>query len=212
MAAPTSEVAICNLALARLGDEPITSITAPQTASEVRCAQHYDQARRMLLNKYIFNFSKKLTTLTEAADMTPAHGFGAAFRLPADHIRLLAIGDISLINGDLPPYLYELSEGYIFTSSANDEGLPLTYIFDAKVVTKFNPLFINLLKLQLASDMAYAYTLKTSVKDKLDSDLVDAQLAAAAVEGQQKPLRRVERSRVRAVRRGGRARDNSRYP
>lgn len=213
MAAPSSDVHICNLALKRLGVDTITSLANPVGKSAETCALHYDQTRRFLLRKFIFNFAKRLVTLTEATDTTPAHGFGTAYRLPNDNLRLLAIGDISLVNGDLPAGLYELSEGYIFTDSGTEDGLNIAYIFDAKVVTKYDPLFVNLLKLQLANDMAYAFTLKTGVKQAIEQELEKAEVAAAAVAGQEKPPRRVERSRLRDCRRiGGFPRDNSRYP
>lgn len=213
MAAPTSEIHICNLALKRLGAGFITSINTPQGVSEETCALHYDQTRRFLLRKYIFNFSKKLAVLTAASDVTPAHGFATAYRFPNDFLRLLALGDISFFNGDLPPSLFELSEGCIFTDYGDDDdGLNITYVFDAKVISKYDPLFINLFKLQLANDMAYAFTLKSGVKKAIEDELEKAEIAAAAVAGQEKPPRRIQRSRFRDVRRGGGLnRDNTRY-
>lgn len=212
MAAPTSEIHILNLALKRLGQAAITSINTPQTSVEETCALHYDQTRRKLLRKFIFNFSKKLVVLTKATDITPAHGFATAYRFPNDFIRLLAIGNISLVNGDLPAALYELSEGSIFTDYGDTSGLNISYVFDAKIISKYDPLFVDLLRLQLANDMVYAFTLKSGVKKAIEDELEKAEIAAAAIAGQEKPPRRVQRSRFRDIRRaGGLNRDNTRY-
>jgi hypothetical protein len=106
-----------------------------------------------------------------------------------------------------------MSEGYIFTDSGDavDGGLNMLYIFDAKGVSKFDPLFIDVLRLQLAKDIAFKFTLKSGLVKQLDEEFEAACVAAAAVAGQEKPPRRVERSRFRDVRRSdGIFRDNSR--
>lgn len=206
MAAPTSAVHICNLALDRLGQGPIASITVPTTPAEDRCALHYDQTRREVLRDFIFNFAKKLVVLTEDTSKTPAHGFGTAYRLPNDCLKLLAIGDVS-INDDTPAGLYELSEGYIFTDAGDDDGLKLTYSYDCTTITKYDSLFIKLFKLQLAANMAVGFTLKPSLLTGLYAELEAVSQAAASAAGQEKPPRHKTKSKWVAARTRGRSRD-----
>lgn len=208
-APPTSEVHICNLALSRLGQPPINSIDVPQNKIEDRCAMHYPETRRELLRTLIPNFAKRLTILTADSTVIPEFGYSTAYRLPTDFIRLLALGNIALINGDIPPRLYELAEGYIYTNMGDEEGLDTTYIFDAKLVYKFDPLFAKALRLQLAMDMAYGFTLKATLVAQLESELEKALISAGAVAGQEKPPRRNERSKMRDIRRGGGMRRNT---
>lgn len=208
--APSTAVHICNLALDRLGQRSIASIDTPTTEIETICARHYPSTRREMLRRFIFNFSKKYATLTASATKTPAFGFSHAYSHPNDFIRLLALGDIT-VNDDLAPGLFDLSEGYIFTSSGNGGSLYIQYVYDAKDVTKFDPLFVRLLTLHLASNMAYKFTLKNSLIREIRDDAADAALAAAAVAGQEKPPRRIERSRIITLRRSLGGRDLTRF-
>lgn len=215
MAIPTTAVAICNLALDRLGQQAITSITSPTTEVEEICARHYDATRRELLRLHIFNFSKKLAVLTATSGVslkTPAFGWTASYLLPSDFIRLLAIGDIA-INADTPPDLYELSEGYIFCDAADSGGLNLAYVYDAETVANWDALFVRLIVLHLAKNMAYKFALKNSLIQAIAAEIQAAEVSAAAVAGQEKRPRRIERSKLRSARRFGRSgtQDNTRY-
>lgn len=200
---PTTDVHICNLALDKLGQDEIASINPPSSQVEIICARHYDQVRRKVLRKYIFNFSKKYVTLTKSATKIPAFGYSSAYALPADFVRLLTLGDTT-IGADTPAGLYELSEGYIFTDSASTVGgtLNLSYVFDSKVITSYDSLFVDVFALELAAAMATKFTLKPSMKVDLRRELEDAQMAAAAVAGQEKPPRRIQNSRILSARRG----------
>ena len=210
MPKPTSPIDVCNLALDRLGQASISSIDAPKTQSEDICARHYDTTRREILRDYIFNFAKKLATLTIDATFTPDHGFVNAYKLPNDFIRLLALGDTS-INFDVAPNLYDLSENRILTNQGDNGSLKISYIFDATQVNHFDTLFLKLFKLRLAANMAYKFTLKNTFIDALLKEMESVQTAAAAVAGQEKPPRRIQRSRLIEVRRYGSInRDNTR--
>ena len=89
------------------------------------------------------------------------------------------------------------------TSTSTAVGLEMGYIFDAQNVQQFDPLFINVLALQLAQNISVKFTLRPSAVDKLEARLHNARLEAAAIAGQEKPPRRVQRSRIRDVRRSG---------
>lgn len=211
-AAPSTAVHICNLALDRIGQAPIVSIDAPTSEAEEICARHYDQTRRELLRSYVFNFSRKLAVWTADDTVTPAFGYSTAYRLPNDFIRLMAVGDVS-INNATPARFYDFNDGYLYCDYGNDPdgGIDVQYIFDARNVAKYDALFIKLFKLEFAKNISFAFTLKQSLITGLDKELEDVRLAAAAVAGQEKPVRREQHSRVRDVRRSqGIYRDNTR--
>lgn len=199
---PTTDVHICNLALDKLGQDEIASINPPSSQVEVICARHYDQVRRKVLRKYIFNFSKKYLSLTKSVTKIPAFGYASAYPLPTDFVRLLTLGDVTIAGADVPPGLYDLSEGYIFTDVAGGGTLNLSYVFDSKVIASYDSLFVDVYVLELAAAMAVKFTLKPSMKADLRRDLEDAQMAAAAVAGQEKPPRRIQNSRILAARQG----------
>ena len=107
----------------------------------------------------------------------------------------------------------QLAPNYIPPGSASATGtsLQFNYIYDLQLVQQFDPLLLNVLVFQLAKNMAFKFTLKPSVKQQLEEDLKQSRIAAAAVAGQERPPVRVQRSRIRDVRRsGGIFSDNSR--
>lgn len=211
MTAPaiTTEVQICNLALSQLGQGSITSIETATTRPEEICALHYSQTLKEVLRGHIFNFSKKLSTLTVDATKTPAFGFTSAYALPNDFVRLLALGDIS-INDDTDHSDFEISDGYIFTDSADGGTLYITYTYYCTTVTKYDPLFLKLFYLQLASNMAYEFTAKPSMIKQLEDRLDKAEVSAAAIAGQEKKPRRIEKSKWCTKRRYGSTTDPTR--
>lgn len=215
MAAPTTAVDICNLALDRLGQRtPVssTALTAPSGEIETLCARHYDHERRWLLRRSIFNFARKYDILEEATDVSPVYGYSAAFYTPADCLRVLMVGNGA--DGEILRGLqYDIVEHYIYTNYDDDGDLSIAYVKDAQNVEEFDPLFIGLLKLRLAKAMAYKFTLKPSLLREIEEELRDEMLAAAAISGQERPPWRIESSRLKDARRFGfRTRDNTRYP
>lgn len=213
-AAPTTEVEICNLALARLGQTVfVESLDDPQSKNEDLCALHYPMTRRRLLRgPRVYNFAKKLDTLTVSSLVVPAFGFSSAYKLPNDYLRLLTSGEIP-VNGPIPPDNYDVVDGHIYTDSGDGSTLNLYYIFDQTVVAKWDAIFVNLMRLELARDMAYALTLKPSLVSALDDELRDVRLEAGAVAGQEKPPVRITRSKyLRGRQFGGLSRDITRHP
>lgn len=211
MAQPTGPVDICNLALDRIGQLPISSILAPQSTNEDICARHYDQTRRKMLRKYIFNFSRKAAVLPANLTAPTRDDFDTAYSMPPDFIRLLTLGDGIIDGGTLKPSNFDISGPYIYCDAATafdpftllPTGLDIKYIYDAVLVSQFDPLFIDVLVLELAKSMAFKFTLKPALVKGLEEQLLDANLSAAAVAGQERPPIRVQRSRIRQVRRSG---------
>jgi hypothetical protein len=212
MAAPTTPVDICNLALDRCGQRSISSITAPTTEVEEICARQYDSTLSEILRRYVFNFAKKYAVLTVSGTKVPAFGYTSAYALPNDFVRLLTLGDIT-VNDDVEPGLYDLSEGFIFTDVASAGSLKMTYIHTAStIISKWDPLFVRLLVLHLAANLAFKLSLKNSMIQAIRDDAADVALAAAAVAGQEKPPRRIERSKMIGARnRGMGSGDNTHY-
>jgi hypothetical protein len=59
----SSEIAICNLALSRIGANTITSLTANSTKEDRLCNQFYAQFRDETLKNFAWNFALKATPL-----------------------------------------------------------------------------------------------------------------------------------------------------
>lgn len=321
---PIASVDICNLALDLLGQAPIVSVINPAEPSAYVCARWYDQIRRQLLRKYIFNFARKTSLLTVSANAPTHPEFVNGYAVPVDFVRLLKLGDRVLWGGNIPSLFYDFSQGYLYCddltnqgnslaqaapalaitalyrtgdtylgvavpvgstvvlvsggtpisgaqytlsglvgstqgngnayqivagllggnavyflqttggqnfdssswgvwvsggiatatyvppgSLTNPTGLEFAYTFDAQNVLQFDSAFVDLLAVQLAVRICKQVT-KKDPSDKLMGELRNAELAAAAVAGQEKPPVRVQRSRIRDVRReGGQFRNNT---
>jgi hypothetical protein len=205
---PGTPVDVCNLALQACGQTTrITSILAPQTPLEDMGADWYDQTRREALREYIFNFARRPVTLYVGTPPIVDPQFATAYLLPLDQLRLLTIGDRLLYGGNTPTDFYNIADGWLYLDAAVTpdaaDGVPIEYIYDAVTVAKFDPCFVEVLYLRLAQRFARPLKAPKSTRDDIVEALAKAELKAAAISGQEKPLRRVQRSRVRDVRRSG---------
>lgn len=205
---PSTAVDICNLALDAIGQAPISSILAPQTPSEDICARWYDEVRRETLRDFIFNFARKPAVLVSATPPVVDPSFVNAYPLPRDFIRLLTIGDRVLYGGNVPTQFFNVAQGFIYadntiTPSQSTTGLQIEYIYDAVLVPYFDASFNKVLYLRLGKAVSRKFKVPKDKMDELKEDLKEAEMKAAAISGQEKPVRRVQRSRVRDVRRSG---------
>jgi hypothetical protein len=135
--AVSSKVQICNLALLRLGTNPITSLTEGNTAANA-CNFVYDHCRESLLRRHLWNFASERVALA-AADDAPAFKYTNKFPLPSDFLRVKEIYEQSTE--------YCIEGPYLLT---NDPApLQLAYIKDIVDVTKFDSLFVEALVLMI---------------------------------------------------------------
>ncbi len=207
MPAPTSAVAICNFALDHLKQKPITALTGdnlPLAAST--CARHYDQTRRAVLESHPWKFATTRKQLTPDAT-APVFGYSFAYNLPPDFLRLLTLGD-DAINLITPTALYQVENDQLLTGAefvVDTSGTQnVRYIFDQTNVNKFSALFIEILALELAVNMAYAFTGLGNRVTQLKA-LLDAKAPRAyAIDGQQRPPTRIQNSNFRRARRSNR--------
>jgi len=192
--AASSPVAICNLALDHLNQAAISNIDTPVNKTEVVCARWYANVRRAVLRSHVWNFAKARAALSRNAT-APAFGYTSAYDLPGDFIRLLFIGDDSIndYNRD-----YEVEGKQILID--DDDGINIGYIRSEEDVSKFDALFVDLFALKLALRIAYKFTVKNTVVNRLKDLLVDAENEAKAIDGQERPPKRIERSKFRDAR------------
>lgn len=146
---------ICSMALARVGEPPITDIDGTDPNS-TRCRQFYAIARDSLLRKYPWNFATTRARLQRDAK-APAWGFPYQYALPADYIRLQNVNDFPLMDPltgeDLgpPPIPYEIESGFILTF------LDTVFIKYTRRVTesgRFDAMFVDALAARLAFDLS----------------------------------------------------------
>jgi hypothetical protein len=175
-----SEVEICNLALAHLGDDAtVASIDPPEGSAQAEhCARFYAIARDSLLQMHNWNFASRRVAL--ASVTMPYTMWRYAYACPGDMMVAVSVLPPEVENDyTIRPYpadrygwgwintpfvgagVYEPQEYSIETDTngnkviyTNQEGAILRYQALVTDPTKFDPLFVMALSWHLASMLA----------------------------------------------------------
>lgn len=199
-----SSTDICNLALDLLSAGTVTDIENPTDPTEALLNRWYDQARRKLLREHPWNFATKRIVLA-ASSTDPVFGYASAYPVPADFIRLLSISVPLIQDRDtiLQSSEYQFENNLIlitnnYTSSSS--SLNLIYIYDNKTVSTYDPMFIDLLTYDIALSVAYKVTENNTNIQRIAEIQNRRRAMAMAIDGQERPPVRIERSRALSAR------------
>jgi hypothetical protein len=171
----TSETAICNLALTRLGHRLITDMTENTKAAEL-CRLHYPLCRDAVLRAHPWNFAiKRIALMSEVA--TIAFDFTYRFPLPPDCLKVMRT-DL-----DDACEVYRVEGRAIVT---NATAVAIQYIARITDVTLYDAMFVDVLAARLAAEIAMPLTdtasLASSMMSVAEAKLRDAR-AMDAQEG-----------------------------
>jgi hypothetical protein len=193
MPAPQSPVDICNLALDYLGqDSTIASITTPHTPEEIIFSHHYDLTRQCLLRSHAFSFAWTEATLAQTQGQTQDYKEG--FLLPADSLRLMRIGSQLFPINDYRIEGRTILVSGLFTAPTIS-SLIIQYIRDEESVVLFDPLFIQLLALELANRLAYKFNRSVEQQNEVNKLLVQETAKCVGTRWQESKPRRIDLSR-----------------
>jgi len=191
--APSNEADICNLALDLLNEGPISSIEDPIGKIPTLCARHYDQSRRAALRSHTWNFAMKRVSMAELTG-NPVFEFDNWYELPSDYIRIVQIGANNQHTN------YGIENGKLLVNSGGGE-LFMRYVYDFVNIQDMDPLFIDYWVAFLALKLAYPVTGSNTAVSRVSKILEGAMGYAQNVDGQERPPRRIERSRFKNARR-----------
>lgn len=135
---------IYNNALGLVG-EPQLASTAATTPAGRACNLHFDLTRDAVLRSHRWNFATKRAALVAAT--TPAFGWGYAYTLPTDFLRVTEVNESADAAG--APWAIEGALLLTDFSSVN-----LVYVYRLTDVALFEPLFCEALILRLAEKIA----------------------------------------------------------
>lgn len=152
----SSEVDVCNLALAHLADEAaVSSISPPDGSAQAdHCKRFYPIARDALLEIFAWPFATTRVALSLTTG-EPAGAWEYEYAMPADVARVLSIN----VDGVLDD---TASQDYVIETNSDGSAVILTNTPDAIMrytrrvtdTTKFSPLFVTTLSWLLASFLA----------------------------------------------------------
>ncbi len=142
---------ICNLALARLGDDATVSSLEPPEGSQQaeHCARFWPLARDTALASHEWGFATKAVTLAQLS--APPVGWRYAYTLPPDHIKTIRV---------LGPAVDD--SNYEMTAASDDVTVLLTdqpqallvYVARIQDAVRYPALFVDALSWLLASHLA----------------------------------------------------------
>lgn len=173
-----SEVDICNLALAHLGDVAnIASIDPPDGSAQAdHCARFYPVARNALLEMHDWGFASRRVALAQLGNPTTTWAY--CYAQPADLLNTISVlasdatDDTSVAMPQpvtwndmvMPatgagsytpqPFVLESLDDGADVLLTNQAGAVLRYVAQVQDTTKFSPLFVVTLSWSLASMLA----------------------------------------------------------
>lgn len=145
-----TDIQICNLALARLGDSRITAL-ADATAQAQYCTLFYAQTLEELQAEFDWQFCRKQVSLTSGT--APLTGYSIQYALPADFIRAIRLGNIDASENFGS---WEIIGTNLHTNIASP--VALDYIALITTTTLFPAIFTEALSMKLAAVLAMPLT------------------------------------------------------
>lgn len=165
-----SEIDICNLALAHLGDSAtVSSIDPPEGSAQAEhCARFYPIARNALLEMHTWGFATKRIQLAQVTNIWPEWDY--AYTCPNNAVNLIAVlppnatDDYTQSVDSAPssaagpfvpkPFSAEIQEDGTQVILTDQAGAVLRYTTIVEDPTTFSPLFVVTLSWHLASFLA----------------------------------------------------------
>ncbi|MBR1982584.1 MAG: hypothetical protein IKA23_07525 [Akkermansia sp.] len=160
-------LAICNMALSRLGESPVKTLDANGTLPSRLCYMHYHPVRREVLCASRWSFATAETTLQSSEPYEADSAHKLRFSLPADCLRVLGVNCRS----------WTLRGRAIY---ANAPSIRLLYIADVEDTALFDPLFIEALSLRLAWKLCIPLINSTTARQALGEEYQRIALPQAA--------------------------------
>lgn len=192
MSRPSSDVAICNLALDLIKEAPVSIISIPVSKTEVLCSRWYDLTRQSVLSSYNWGFALKSAEIPRGG--TPSvSDYTDYYVFPNDYLKLRAIIDPEV---PLGRRRFELQGRNLLYNYDSATSLPVWYTKDEIDISVYPALFINLLAEELALKLGKKLTARPSVIKDVKEDLVETRRLARAMDSQMRPPRRYESSRI----------------
>jgi len=159
---------ICNMALARIGARRINDYadSSDTKLEAVQCRLFYPNVARELIRSHLWRFAKHRVQLSQST-VTPAFQWSYQYELPNDFLRRIDVWDGADIRDGHTFTSYELEGKYLLT---DEETVYLRYVRWVEDVTKWDALFVAMVVLKLAGNLAMPLTQNEKVKLAIDNE------------------------------------------
>ena len=139
-----SETSICNQSFAKIGAKRINNIDTDTSPEAIQARTHYEPTRDALIRSHSFRFARARKVLSQDA-VDPVFEWDNQFILPNGFLRFRSIYEE---DGATSKSRRHSLEGQRLLT--NLSAVSLRYIKKVTDVTEFDPLFVQVLVLQLA--------------------------------------------------------------
>lgn len=158
------------MALAKIGSNRLNNLETDATPQAIYCRTHYEQTRDALIRSHYWRFASARAELSADVD-TPAFEWDYQFSLPNDFLALKSIYEDNNSPDSKTIYSFAIEGKKILT---NESTCQIRYVKKVTDVTEFDPLFVEVLVLQLALKLVGAL----SGGDAKLQDIIQRELAA----------------------------------
>jgi len=176
----TSETAICNSALTKVGAKRINALTDNTPEARI-CKEQYEKVRDDLLRSHPWNFAIKRVVLSPLV-AAPAFGYSKQFQIPADCLRVLHIVEFD----DTTDWRKESDK-----ILCDESTISLTYIAKITDTSKYDANFDEVLALKIAHEICYSLTQSTTLKQLIAQEYKEALRDARTFDAQESATRQV---------------------
>lgn len=166
----TSDVALVNLALQKLGSARIVSLTEDSRNARSMNAC-YEHIRNTEMRRHKWNFARRRTTLAASA-VAPDHFFNYAYPLPSDSLRLLRPMRRNV------DWQIESHEGANCILTNEGTSLEIEYIAKITDPTRFDTCFDEMVACRLADHCCEEITQSNTKQASLREQYKDARAEA----------------------------------
>ena len=186
-----SDTDIANMAIDRIGHEPITSFDQGNKAADL-ISRNYARVRNALLRAHPWNFAIKRATLA-LSGTTPNHEFDYQHTLPTDCLKVIRTEWEADFTSGAAIYGFPGVHGYATNSVpyriegrfllCNETVASIEYVAEITDCAQFDELFIDILAQRLAAEICMSLTdnatLAKGLWDIYQAKLVEARMIDA---------------------------------
>ena len=181
-----SDVEICNLALSKIGQSTINSLTEASVEAEA-CALYYPNVRDALLRSYPWNFCSKSVSLGETSEDIPENSFWKYLYVhPSDCLRVQKIFEKGCYALDVPNDYEIISYQSVKYICCDIYQAYCRYSQAIEDPTMFDSCFIDAFSCKLAAELAIPITNSTDrlkIAMQLYQSSIQAAMMTNAIEG-----------------------------
>ncbi len=183
-----SSTSVCNMSLAQVGEKRINDFddSADTNVEAVYCRLFFVQTAKQLMRSYIWRFAQERVQLspdnTWDTDNANEFGYTYAYHLPNDFLRMVLVWNGSERPQQETGYIYQLEGSRLLSDESTSF---IRYVKWVPDVGSWDPLFIEVMVLELAKKLVIPLSQDRELKKDIDVDLTVSRRKARTMDRQE---------------------------